>query len=79
MNTDQQPVIGSDVHFVYGDTHVPAIITHPAMDGQTEDGRIIPAIEQALTVFPVGASPFTTQAIQDERGTPATWHWPERP
>lgn len=73
----QQPSVGRVVHFVYGDKHVPAIITDPAVDGVTDDGRTIPGIEQALTVFPVGEPPFTTQAIQDERGTAATWHWPE--
>jgi hypothetical protein len=74
--TEQVPSIGRVVHFVYGDQHVPALITDP-------EYRIIepaiddPPIQQALTVFPVGAPPFTTTAIYNQGGAPATWHWPE--
>jgi hypothetical protein len=78
MTTEQKPQqvpsVGRVVHFVYGEQHVPAIITDPAFRVQTDS---YDAIEQALTVFPVGEPPFTTQAIQDERGATATWHWPE--
>jgi hypothetical protein len=78
---EQVPSVGRMVHFVYGEKHLPAIITDPAVDGVLVEGgqpdRIIPGIQQALTVFPVGESPFTTVAHQDERAVSATWHWPE--
>lgn len=70
--TEQQPSIGRVVHFVNGDQHVPAIITDPAFslgDGAPD--------AQALTVFPIGDSPFTTVATADSSCAPATWHWPE--
>lgn len=70
----QVPSVGRVVHFVYGDRHIPAIITDPAFQVQTDS---YDTIEQALTVFPVGETPFTTCAKQDEGGAPATWHWPE--
>lgn len=63
----QTPAIGRVVHFVYGDRHIPAIITDPA-NGLTVH----------LTVFPVGESPFTDLAGQDEAAKAGgTWHWPE--
>jgi hypothetical protein len=63
----QVPSIGRMVHFVYGNAHVPAIITDPA-NGLTVH----------LTVFPVGDLPFTDLAGQDEDGKAGgTWHWPE--
>ena len=62
----QVPSVGRVVHFVYGDQHVPAIITDPA-NGLTVH----------LTVFPVGEPPFTDLAGHDESGAPGTWHWPE--
>lgn len=62
----QVPSVGRVVHFVYGDQHVPAIITDPA-NGLTVH----------LTVFPVGELLFTDLAGYDESGAPGTWHWPE--
>jgi hypothetical protein len=59
--------IGRMVHFVYGDRHVPAIITDPAN-----------GITVYLTVFPVGEEPFTDLAAHDEETKQGgTWHWPE--
>lgn len=72
--TQQVPSVGRVVHFVYGDQHVPAFITDPAFRVATDS---YDAIEQALTVFPVGEAPFTTCAQHDAAGAPATWHWPE--
>lgn len=66
--TQQTPSVGRIVHFVNGDQHVPAIITDP---GEQADS------EQHLTVFPVDAPPFTTVASHSTEATPATWHWPE--
>lgn len=68
------PSVGHIVHFVYGDHHVPAIITDPAFRVVTDS---YDAVEQALTVFPPNAEPFTTCAKQDEGRVPGTWHWPE--
>lgn len=62
----QVPSVGRVVHFVYGDRHLPAIITDPA-NGLTVH----------LTVFPVDEQPFTTLAGYDPDGKPASWHWPE--
>lgn len=72
----QQPSIGRMVHFVYGDKHVPAIITDPDFAVPEGAGELI---AQALTVFPVGEPPFTTVATQDTTEAPigGTWHWPE--
>lgn len=69
---EQVPSIGRMVHFVYGDRHVPAIITDPSFEKGVNgpDGA-------ALTVFPVGEPPFTTVAVGDTACAPATWHWPE--
>lgn len=72
----QQPSVGRIVHFVNGDQHVPAIITDPAFTIEHPGGDT--GITQALTVFPVHGSPFTTTAEQDADCAPATWHWPER-
>lgn len=69
---EQTPSIGRVVHFVYGDTHYAAIITDPTF----EKGVNAPA-GAALTVFPPNQSPFTTAAVFDADGAPATWHWPE--
>lgn len=69
---DPQIHIGARVHFMYGNTHVPAIITDPAWS--LGDGA--PDV-QALTVFPVGEPPFTTVATIGNHAEPATWHWPE--
>lgn len=72
MSNVQTPSVGRIVHFVYGDRHVPAIITDAAYS--LGDGA--PDV-QALTVFPVGEPPFTTVATIDTSCAPATWHWPE--
>ncbi len=72
MADQQVPSVGRVVHFMYGDRHVPAIITDPAYD--IGDGH---PTEQALTVFPVNEQPFTTVAHQGSDGASATWHWPE--
>lgn len=68
MSKPQQvPSVGRVVHYVYGDRHVPAIITDPA-NGLTVH----------LTVFPVGEPPFTDLAGHDEDGkSGGSWHWPE--
>jgi hypothetical protein len=73
----QEPSVGRVVHFMYGDQHIPAIITDPAFRTPDPIGGV--DIEwQALTAFPVNEPPFTTLAAHDERAdTPATWHWPE--
>jgi len=65
--------VGILVHFMYGDQHYAALITDPAFVTPDEGA---PAV-QALTVFPVGAPPFTTVATFDPDAAPATWHWPE--
>ena len=70
--SEQVPSVGRVVHFVYGDKHVPAIITDPLYE--VAEGA---PTEQALTVLPVGEPPFTTVAHQDSDCTIATWHWPE--
>lgn len=62
----QAASVGRMVHFVYGEMHVPAVITDPA-NGLTVH----------LTVFPVGDQPFTDLASYDENAAPGTWHWPE--
>lgn len=62
------PNIGDTVHFVHGDTHVPAICTeveHYAVGEDTSDG-------QSLIVFPSGEAPFTTVASQRAAYAPAT-------
>ena len=71
----QTPSVGRMVHFVYGGAHVPAIITDPNAL-YLETGKPA-ATAQALTVFPIGSTPFTTVAIEDADGANATWHWPE--
>ena len=70
---EQVPSVGRVVHFVFGDRHVPAIITDPAFDVEGQPTG------QALTVFPIGEPPFTTVAHQDASDAPegGTWHWPE--
>jgi len=70
-NTMPAPSVGRVVHFMYGDRHLPAIITDPAFIAPDE------SVLQALTVFLVGAPPFTTYATLDPSAAPATWHWPE--
>ena len=73
----QVPSVGHIVHFVYGDKHVPAIITDSAF--VVHDGAST-VTTQALTVFPVNEPPFTTVALHDATEAPigGTWHWPER-
>jgi len=74
---EQVPSIGRVVHFVYGDKHVPAIITEPEVKTPDPVGGA-DMMWEALTVFPVGEPPFTTLAACDPTGkTSATWHWPE--
>lgn len=65
--SEQKPSVGRVVHFVYGEKHLPAIVTDPA------NGLTI-----ALTVFMVDEPPFTIWAGYDEGGAPSSWHWPER-
>lgn len=76
MTTEQKPQqvpsVGRVVHFVNGTAHVPAIITDPSPEPR--EGALVGL---ALTVFPVDEPPFTTRAMYDEAGAPATWHWPE--
>jgi hypothetical protein len=74
---EQVPSIGRIVHFVYGDREVPAIITDPVFHRFDADHPRGEGTEQALTVFPVNAPPFTTAAPFDDSGAAATWHWPE--
>ena len=71
---EQVPSIGRVVHFVNGLQHQAAIITDPAPrlpDGDPLFGG------QSLCVFPPNYESFTTIALHDEAGAPATWHWPE--
>ena len=73
---EQTPSIGRIVHFVYGGRHIPAIISDPAYAPvEIAPGEI--GAGQALTVFPVNQTPFTTVAVCDPGGADATWHWPE--
>lgn len=68
---EQQPSIGRVVHFVNGNTHVPALIVNPeAFDADSK------SIGQGLHVFTMDGD-FTTVADYDPAGAPATWHWPE--
>ena len=76
----QQPNIGRVVHFINGTQHVPALITDTAahFHAPRPDGPgIVAAVGQALAVFPPNAPMFTTVALEDANGAPATWHWPE--
>lgn len=71
---EQVPSIGRVVHFVNGDQHCAAMITDPAPvlpNGDELQGG------QSLVVFPPNLESFTTIALFDDGGTPATWHWPE--
>ena len=72
-NTMPAPSVGILVHFMYGDQHLAAFVTDPAFVTPDEGTTA----SQALTVFPVGAPPFTTVATFDPDAAPATWHWPE--
>ena len=65
------PVIGQVVHYVYGERHVPAIVTNPAFAAEGQP------VGQAMTVFPVGELPFTDVAYYSPSGASATRHWPE--
>lgn len=76
QKSQQVPSVGRVVHFVYGDKHVPAIITEPEVCTPDPVGGVDMTWE-ALTVFPVGEQPFTTLAAYDPAAIPATWHWPE--
>ncbi len=77
---EQVPSVGRVVHFVYGGTHLPAIITDPDFlvhEDEQPDWR-----GQAMTVFLVNAPPFTTVATHQNEIEPGTWlngtwHWPE--
>lgn len=64
--------IGRIVHYVYGDKHVPAIITAPAY-ATDDDGVSM----DMLTVFPIGEPPFTDLVGYNADDKPGTWHWPE--
>lgn len=77
--SEQKPSVGCIVHFVYGDQHVPAIITDPVFQDYGVDGQNEPRIIQAMTVFLPAADPFTTCASYDETAQePGSWHWSER-
>lgn len=71
---NQTPSIGRGVHFVNGTKHCAAIITDPRAELPEGDPL---AGGQSLTVFPADCEPFTTIALHDPSGAPATWHWPE--
>lgn len=65
------PALGDRVCFVYGDRHLPALISNP--DHRTDSPE---PFQQEVTVFPEGEPYFSTVARYDPAGTPATWHWP---
>ena len=69
------PTIGSDVHFVYGDEHVPAKVINPTFWIEHPGGAV--GVTQSLAVFSLDGGFFTTTAECDPAGRPATWHWPE--
>lgn len=72
------PSVGRVVHFVYGDKHVPALITDPDYPVKSADDDPYIGPYQALAVFlPMEPEPFVTVARNDESGAPGTWHWPE--
>lgn len=73
---EQQPSIGRVVHFVYGETHVPAIIIDPEYHLIEPAAHETP-IQVGLVVFTLNNAPFTTTAVFDPAGKPGTWHWPE--
>ena len=70
--SEQTPSIGRVVHFVFGDRHVPAIITAAAY---ATDVHGVPM--DMLTVFPPGEHPFYDLTGHSEQHLPGTWHWPE--
>ena len=73
------PAIGSPVHFVYGDRHVPATIIDPAfVIAHPESAGGGTSVTQALGVLSLDGGYFTTTAEHDAGGAPATWHWPEQ-
>lgn len=71
---NQTPSVGRVVYFVNGTKHCAAIITDLAPTLPEGDPL---AGGQSLTVFPPDYEPFTTIALYDPSGAPATWHWPE--
>ncbi|MBK9711584.1 MAG: hypothetical protein IPO81_09710 [Kouleothrix sp.] len=78
--TEKVSSIGRIVHFMYGGSHVPAIITDAEWTVR-EPGNKPDWIGQALTVFLPNAAPFTTVACEQGEVAPgtwvnATWHWP---
>ena len=73
---EQVPSIGRVVHFVYGETHVPAIITDPAL--LVYNVEVAPIAKVALTVFlPMEPQVLVTVADYSADPVPGTWHWPE--
>lgn len=64
----QEVTLGAKVGFMYGDFPLVAFITDPAFE---VDGKV----QQALTVFPPNAQPFTVVTTYDVTKTPGTWHW----
>lgn len=73
---EQQPSVGRQVHYVYGDKHYAATITDPAFTVYNVEAT--PVVKTALSVLiPMEALPMVTVADYDPTGAPGTWHWPE--
>lgn len=69
------PSVGRVVHFVYGETHLPAIIVEvPSPELPKEFAQTA-----LIGLFVMGMdTQFTTYAAHDEETkAPTTWHWPE--